>query len=182
MASVTAKGLLWMISPARQARRATRCSFSSFTSTMPMSARLTGRRTSARKRRIRWNSSLSPFSKSPPRIPHAQAAPAHRHTGHDLEGLFHAPSAHRFGGQRLGLIEKAHQPRFELVGQKIPDRPHIEDRRRALIKPGPDDIEKPVRFTHLGAANHDNPLVVAGMDCPHHRNNIRRDRGITRAR
>ena len=106
----------------------------------------------------------------------------HRNTGHDLQRLLHPPSAHHLRRQRLGLIEKAHQSWFELVGQKIPDRPHIEDRRRALIKPGPDDIEKPVRFAHLGAADHDNPLVVAGVDRPHHRNDIGRDRGITRAR
>ena len=106
----------------------------------------------------------------------------HRNTGHELQRLLHPSAAHDLRRESSRLIKQAHQPRFELVGQKIPDRTNIEDRGGALIEPGAHDIEKPVRFAHLGAADHDNPLVVAGMNCPHHRNDIGRDRGITRAR
>ena len=56
------------------------------------------------------------------------------------------------------------------------------ERRRALIETGAHDIEQSVGLAHLGPADHDDPLVVAGVDRPHHRNDIGRDRGITWAR
>ena len=89
---------------------------------------------------------------------------------------------HHLGRERLRLIEQAHQPRFELVGQEVPDRTHIQDWRRALVETGAHDIQQPVSFSHLGAADHHDPLVLSGVDRPLHRNDVGREPGIPRAR
>ena len=74
----------------------------------------------------------------------------HRHARHDLQRLLHAPPAHHLGRQRLRLVEQVHQPRLELVGQEIPDGTDVEDRRRALVEAGADEIEQIVSLAHSG--------------------------------
>ena len=106
----------------------------------------------------------------------------YRHTGDNLQRLLHPLATNDFGRERLGLVEQAHQPRLELVGQKVPDRADVKDRRRALVEAGAHDIQQPVSFSHLGAAHHHHTLVAAGMDRPLDRNDVGRDCRITRPR
>ena len=106
----------------------------------------------------------------------------HRHAGDDLQRLLHPPPANHLGGERLGLVEQAHQSRLELVGQEVPDRTDIENRRRSLIETGAEDIEQPVRLSHLRPADHHDPLVQSRMHRPDHRNDVGREPRITRAR